>query len=71
VDSCFLQSFPSRLAPSRGDLALTITQKQKQQQDANEDAAAGNKRKKVTAAQLRVQKGIVYCQRSVSQAPLN
>jgi len=32
--------------------------KQKQQQEANADAAAGNKRKKVTAAQLRVQKDL-------------
>ncbi|TVY37555.1 NEDD8-conjugating enzyme [Lachnellula subtilissima] len=32
--------------------------KQKQQSDANADAAAGNKKKKVTAAQLRVQKDL-------------
>ncbi|CZT06604.1 hypothetical protein WAI453_005983 [Rhynchosporium graminicola] len=40
--------------------------KQKQQQDANADAAAGNKRKKVTAAQLRVQKGIAQLQKRPS-----
>jgi len=43
--------------------------KQKQQQDANADAAAGNKRKKVTAAQLRVQKGISYCSRCAFRSP--
>jgi len=32
--------------------------KQKQQQDEQKDAAAGTRKKKVTAAQLRVQKGI-------------
>ncbi|KUJ11937.1 NEDD8-conjugating enzyme UBC12 [Mollisia scopiformis] len=32
--------------------------KQKQQQDANADAAAGTRKKKVTAAQLRVQKDL-------------
>jgi ubiquitin-conjugating enzyme E2 M len=38
---------------------LTIcVEKQKQQQDANAEAAAGVRKKKVTAAQLRVQKGI-------------
>jgi ubiquitin-conjugating enzyme E2 M len=31
--------------------------KQKQQEAANADAAAGTRKKKVTAAQLRVQKG--------------
>ncbi|CZT01844.1 probable NEDD8-conjugating enzyme Ubc12 [Rhynchosporium agropyri] len=40
--------------------------KQKQQQDANADAAAGNKRKKVTAAQLRVQKGTAQLQKRPS-----
>jgi len=35
-------------------------QKQKQQADANMDAASGQKRKKVTAAQLRVQKGMLH-----------
>jgi hypothetical protein len=48
----------SQILPCADDLP----QKQKQQQDANADAAAGIKRKKVTAAQLRVQKGalIIY-----------
>lgn len=40
-------------------LTLFCLQKQKAQSEANADAAAGNKKKKVTAAQLRVQKGTV------------
>merc|ERR1711939_536211 len=41
-----------------GKMLKIWSMKQKQQQDANADAAAGNKRKKVTAAQLRVQKDL-------------
>lgn len=37
--------------------ADTCLQKQQQQKDANAEGAAGTKKKKVTAAQLRVQKG--------------
>lgn len=41
-----------------GDYADVPPQKQQQQKDANAEGAAGTKKKKVTAAQLRVQKGI-------------
>jgi hypothetical protein len=37
--------------------AVTDTQPQKQQQQKAENAESGGKKKKVTAAQLRVQKG--------------
>jgi ubiquitin-conjugating enzyme E2 M len=39
-------------------LTALLDQKQKQQQAENAEGAAGKKKKKVTAAQLRVQRGM-------------
>lgn len=62
---CVLSLFPPSSSAPRLQLPipehnshLSPPQKQKQQQAANADAAAGIKKKKVTAAQLRVQKDL-------------
>jgi hypothetical protein len=47
------------------DLGLTLGQKKEQQKAENAEGTAGGKKKKVTAAQLRVQKG-----RPALRAPL-
>ena len=61
------QPTQARTAWHRAALADNPVQKQQQQKDANAESA-GPKKKKVTAAQLRVQKGRLSMKESSSAA---